>query len=167
MAPVPAPAIPAPVASVPSEGLSPGLRNGLIAVLVVGLVGGIWFFSRPRPAEQIAQHRTAAADFESQRLYPQAEKEYRAAAELDPNDATLRSALGNVLIQEKKWDEGIATLREAVTLRPEDAVAHNNLGVALQTVGNIPDAVTEYREGLRLKPPKIGFDGGPESFRGR
>ncbi len=154
LAPVPAPAVPAPVASVPSEsaGLSPGLRNGLIAVLAVGLLGGIWYFSRQRPAEQIARHRAAAADFESQKLYPQAEKEYRAAAELDSNDATLRSALGNVLIQEKKWDEGIATLREAVSLRPEDAVAHNNLGVALQTVGNIPDAVTEYREALRLKP---------------
>jgi serine/threonine-protein kinase len=148
-------ALPAAAAPGESAGLSPARRNGLIAILVLGLGGGIWYHSTHRPADLIARHRDAAADFESQRLWAQAEEEYRAAAKLDANDATLFSALGNVLIQEKKWDEGMAALREAVTLRPDDAVTHNNLGVALQTVGKVPDAITEYREALRLKPDYI------------
>ena len=124
----------------------------LTAAVLAGILGGIWYYLSHRPSELMVQHRATAEDLESRKLYPEAEQEYRAALQLDADSAPLRSALAGVLIQEKKWDEGISTLREVITLRPDDAVAHNNLGVALQTVGNWREAIPEYREALRLTP---------------
>jgi serine/threonine-protein kinase len=132
----------------------PFFRRPVAAVMILALLigGGIWYYVMHRPAERIWRHQAAAADFERQQLYPQAEAEYRAAIRIDPNNAALQSALGHVLLQERKWDEAISVLRAAIALQPDDAVAHNNLGVALQTVGSVADAIPEFREAIRLQP---------------
>jgi serine/threonine-protein kinase len=126
--------------------------RALIALLVVGIGAGIWYFSTHRPSDELARHQAAALDFEGQQLYPQAEEEYRAAVQLNSSNAALQSALGHVLVEERKWDEAISALRAAISLQPDDAVAHNNLGVALQTVGNVADAIPEFREAIRVRP---------------
>jgi serine/threonine-protein kinase len=130
----------------------PTLARALIVLLAVGIVAGIWYHSTHRPADEIARHQGAASEFEHRQLYPQAEQEYRAAVQIDPNNAASQSALGHVLLQERKWDEAISSLRAATSLQPDDAVAHNNLGVALQTVGNVADAIPEFREAIRVQP---------------
>ena len=165
--PVPASAPPARVAprppyvEEPAPPSSPELdtnpsffRRHVAAIMILGLIigGGIWYHAMHRPSEEIARHQAAAADFERKQLYPQEEEEYRAAVQLDPDNAALQSALGHVLLQERKWDEAISALRGATALQPDDAVAHNNLGVALQTVGNVADAVPEFREAIRIQP---------------
>jgi serine/threonine-protein kinase len=146
-----------PVASPSSHVLDtapPFFRRPVAAVMILGLLigGGTWYHAMHRPAIEIARHQAAASDFERKQLYPQAEEEYRAAIQIDPNNAALQSALGHVLLQERKWDEAISALRGATALQPDDAVAHNNLGVALQTVGNVADALPEFREAIRVQP---------------
>jgi serine/threonine-protein kinase len=128
------------------------LRPSAIMILALLVGGGIWYYVMHRPANEIARHQAAATDFERKQLYPQAEEEYRAAVQLDPNNAALQSALGHVLVQERKWDEAISALRAAISLQSDDAVAHNNLGVALQTVGNVAAAIPEYQEAIRIQP---------------
>jgi len=160
-----APSLPAPVAPRPPYVASPdastssepargslSFGRALIVILAVGIVGGIWYRSTHRPADEVGRHQGAASDLERKQQYPQAEQEYRAALQLDSNNASLQAALGHVLLQERKWDEAISTLRGAISSQPDDAVAHNNLGVALQTVGNVADAVPEFREAIRLQP---------------
>ncbi len=147
---------PAPAAEL--RGRSSQFPRGMVfwvAVLVAGLGSGGWYFATHRPAAQVEQHRAEGERLESQKLYAQAEQEYRAAILLDAQNAGFRAHLGSVLIQQKKWDEGIASYREALRLKPDDAEAHNNLGVSLQAEGNLFDAITEYREALRLKPDYV------------
>jgi serine/threonine-protein kinase len=162
---VPALPLPAPVATHPpytanpvappsSEptSRSPIFGRAFIVILAAGIGAGIWYHSTHRPAVEAARHQAAASDFESKQLYSQAEEEYRAAVQLDSNNGALQSALGRVLLEERKWDEAISALRGATSLQPDDAVAHNNLGVALQTVGNVAEAIPEFREAIRLHP---------------
>jgi serine/threonine-protein kinase len=145
-------ATPAPAAPSDSAGPTPMKMRLLTAVALAAILGGIWYYLTHRPSEMLAEHRSNAEDLASRKLYPEAEQEYRAALQYDADSAPLKAALADVLIQQKKWDEGISMLREVISARPDDALAHNNLGVALQTEGNVPDAIPEYREALRLKP---------------
>jgi tetratricopeptide (TPR) repeat protein len=127
-------------------------RPSAIMVLVLAVGGGMWYHATHRPEDLIARHQEAAAEFEGRQQYAEAEEQYRAAVRIDSSNAALQSALGHILLEERKWDEAISALRQAVSLQPDDAVAHNNLGVALQTVGNAADAVSEFREAVRLRP---------------
>jgi serine/threonine-protein kinase len=131
------------------------LKRALIVILAVGIVGWGWYYSSHRPAAQFARHQAAASDFERRHIYAQAEEEYREAIQINPNDGALQSALGHVLVEERKWDEAISALHAAISLLPDDPVAHNNLGVALQTVGNVADAIPEIREAIRLQPDYV------------
>jgi len=130
---------------------SHGVRWSLMLLFAALAGSAAWYFLTNRPGGVVEQHRAAGAQFEAQKLYPQAEDEYRAAVQIDPKNAALQSALANVLIEEKKWDEGIGAFHEVLKLRPDDPVTHNNLGVALQTAGNLPEAISEYREALSLQ----------------
>jgi eukaryotic-like serine/threonine-protein kinase len=134
---------------------SPWGRRALIALLLAGLAWGGWRLAARRPSTLAEWHRAHAQQLEKQRLFAQAEQEYRAAAELDPQNASLRAALGNVLIQQNKWDDGVAAYRDALRLNPDDPASHNNLGVSLASENNLVDAIAEYREALRLKPDYV------------
>ena len=129
--------------------------RALLAVVAVAIACGAWYGMVHRRAASIHRHRAEAEALAKKLLLPQAEQEYRAALELDPQDAALRFALGNTLVQERKWDEGMVAYREALRLKPDDPEIHNNLAVCLQATGNVDSAVPEYREALRLKPDYI------------
>jgi serine/threonine-protein kinase len=148
-----------PVAPPPSSPLDTSppiyMRPSVIMILALLLGAGIWYHVMHRPADVIARHQAAATDFEQKQLHSQAEDEYRAALQIDPTNAAVQSALGHVLVEERKWDEAISVLHAAIALQPDDAVAHNNLGVALQTVGNVADAIPEFREAIRLQPDSL------------
>ncbi len=151
--PAPRPAEPVTLPQYHAETQTPFYkRPAAILMLVLILGGGIWYLFTHRPTERIAQHQAAAADYERRQLLPQAEQEYRAALQLDASNEAVESALGHVLVEERKWDDAINTLRAAIASRPDDAVAHNNLGVALETAGSGLEAVGEFREAIRLQP---------------
>lgn len=152
--PKPAAAIPAapPPREPESRPSTSYLGRSLIAILVVAMGVGIWYYSTHGLGDEATRHLAAVSDLERQQLYPQAEEECRAALRTDPNNEGFQSALGRVLVEERKWDEAISALRAAISLQPTDAVAHNNLGVALQTEGNTVDAIPEFREAIHYKP---------------
>ncbi len=129
--------------------------RALVAVVAVAIAGGAWYGMVHRRAASIQRHRAEAEALTKKLLLPQAEQEYRAALELAPQDAALRFALGNTLVQERKWDEAMVAYREALRLKPDDPEIHNNLAVCLQATGNVSSAIPEYREALRLKPDYI------------
>ncbi len=165
-APIPPPPRPAPPAPqtprTPEPAVSPTYirdvrppfykRPAVILIVVLIIGAGVWYQLTHRPTEESAQHLSAAADLERRQLLPQAEEEYRAAFQLDPNNEAVQSALGHVLVEERKWDDAISTLRAAVASRPDDAVALNNLGVALETVGSVNEAIPDFQEAIRLQP---------------
>ena len=82
----------------------------------------------------------------------QAEQRYRAAARLDPQDATVLVLLGTVLVAQERLQEASQVLRRAAALDPGGVDAHYNLGVAQQRLGRHEEAVASYARAVALDP---------------
>jgi Flp pilus assembly protein TadD len=98
------------------------------------------------------QHMARGGELARNGQYAQAEQEYRAALQLDPQSADLYVSLTYVLIPQQKWDDTVLEGREALRLDPKNEMAHNNLGVALGSKGELDSALSEFRQALVLKP---------------
>ena len=88
----------------------------------------------------------------------EAEKQYRSAIAITPNDAVAHIALSYVLVQPvaaanlaDRYDEAAMLARRAIELAPSNALAYDQLGVALELRGFI-GAETEnaYRRAIQL-----------------
>jgi protein O-mannosyl-transferase len=82
----------------------------------------------------------------------QAERCYRTALGLDPRSHTAWNNLACVLIDQGRFEEGLASCQQALRSAPTFAEAHNNLGTALLKSGKPERAVGHYTEALRLNP---------------
>lgn len=81
-----------------------------------------------------------------------AEKYFREALELKPDDVELLTDLGNVFKVQARFDEARLLYRRVVELRPELAGGHCNLGTVDQSIGDYAEAVAHYRRALDLAP---------------
>jgi tetratricopeptide (TPR) repeat protein len=126
-------------------------------------------FATPRPGVSVFQpapvdpalvakqmetrrHSMQAAEFLRNRQYADAASEYRAAIQLDPQNADLHINLGTALGQQGDRDGQIAEDREAVRLNPNNDRAHNILASALSQAGDWDGVIVEYTEVVRLHP---------------
>ncbi|MBZ5672579.1 MAG: tetratricopeptide repeat protein [Acidobacteriia bacterium] len=107
--------------------------------------------AQARQAE-VQQHVARGAEFFQKSRYADAETEYRAAVQLDPQDSDLHVGLSRALNRQKKPDEALAEAREALRLNPNNDLAHVGLGAALTQKGDWDGAIAQYREALRLNP---------------
>ncbi len=82
----------------------------------------------------------------------EAEANYRAALQWNPNFAPAYRALGLVLKEQGKLDEATAYLRHALELQPNSADAYCNLGSVYKDLGRLEDAIACQRHALALKP---------------
>ena len=73
-----------------------------------------------------------------------------AAAEQDPQSATARFGLGNVLVRQGKMQEAEAAYLAAIKLDPTQAAAHANLGVVYYQQGDMGKAAASFQEALRI-----------------
>jgi Tfp pilus assembly protein PilF len=108
------------------------------------------------PQVDTRQHTVRAAQFLRNKQYAEAASEYRAAIQLDPQNADLHVSLGMTLGQQGDWDGQVAEDREAVRLDPNNDRAHLSLGMALMRKRDREGAMAEYREAIRLNPNNEG-----------
>ena len=101
---------------------------------------------------EVRQHVAHGLQLANKGQYAEAEREYRAASQLDPQNDSGYVNLSYVLTQQKKWDEAESAVREALRLNPDNATAHNNLGTIFDNRGDHERALAEYREAIRLDP---------------
>lgn len=101
---------------------------------------------------EVRQHTARGGQFMKNKQYDEAAAEYRAAIQLDPNNADLHNTLGWILGSKGDWDGEMVEEREAIRLNPNDERAHLNLGVALSNKDDQEGAMAEYREAIRLNP---------------
>jgi len=65
--------------------------------------------------------------------------------------------LGTALNQEKKFDEAIHHLRQALRFNPFSPGTHDNIGIALVHKGRINEGIEFHRRALQIKPEDAGI----------
>lgn len=82
----------------------------------------------------------------------QAKRYYKRAISLNPRFGKAYYNLGNVLLDQKKYDEAIAMYRKAIESGFNTPEVHNNLGLALMRIGDHEGAEKEFLEAIKLDP---------------
>jgi Flp pilus assembly protein TadD len=96
------------------------------------------------------------------RLLLEQQQEDSAIAELDRADAgkpTLESLKlrADIQIAEKKWNDAIVTLRQAVVLAPNDAQLRGGLGRTCLQVRDFPNAEKELKTAIQLDGKNLDY----------
>ena len=81
-----------------------------------------------------------------------AEREFRRATELNPNDAPARMNYGVLLSAQGRHDRGLAETRRAIQLEPLSLAAVFTLGVQMLWARNYQQAWQELRKAAELAP---------------
>jgi TolB-like protein/Tfp pilus assembly protein PilF len=93
----------------------------------------------------------AAADW-TDLNFPAAEKEFRRALELNPNDANAHHWFGLFLTWLARQDEGLPHLRRAVELDPLSLQFNSNLGQGLSVARQHDAAVEQLKKTIEMDP---------------
>jgi len=81
-----------------------------------------------------------------------AERAFRKAFELSPNESATHYQLGTLLGAEGRFAEAAESFRKAIQLRPNDPSAYFHLGQCLTREGNIERAIEAYRAAIQYDP---------------
>jgi len=100
----------------------------------------------------LARHRDRAKKLEEQGAAAEAEKEYRAALALDPQDAALPAGLARCLSGQQKWNEAVAAYRQSLALKPKDFENTFQLGIVLERSGDQTEAINTWADAVKIKP---------------
>lgn len=84
--------------------------------------------------------------------YPIAEQLLRRVVEKDPKHKTVRRNLGFVLVQQRKYDEAIAVLREQTKINPFEDYAYNMLGRVYWYQQDYANAEESFRKQIEVTP---------------
>ena len=103
-------------------------------------------------------HYNLAAMLQAKNNLEGAIREYTAAVQVRPQDATGNNALGAALVAAGRPEQGAGYLQEAVKARPEYFDAHYNLGIALASVEDFPGAAQQFELALRLQPNEANVE---------
>ncbi len=76
--------------------------------------------------------------------------DYRLAADLDPDDATLHQKLSAAFVQAKAWPAAVDALERLLKLRPDDASAWRQLGSANLVLLRWDPAIAAFERAMRL-----------------
>lgn len=112
-----------------------------------------WLELDPNTAEVYARLGTALAKAGQ---FDDAVLQYRAAIQKRKDPATL-CALAAVLLEQKKNDEAIKTLDEALRLEPARVPSRLARALAFQRLGKTAEAMAEYRAILKLDPAAVAI----------
>ncbi len=78
--------------------------------------------------------------------------QYRAALELDPNNAFAASGLGVIAMKRHEDEAALGYFQGALRHDPNDAITHYDLGLVLARKGSIDDAIAQFEAAIRLQP---------------
>jgi tetratricopeptide (TPR) repeat protein len=90
---------------------------------------------------------------------PAAEQMLHQLLQAAPERAEAHHLLGIIALQAGRYDQAVASLRQALRLNPRAAdgyvhlaAAYNGLGLGLEQQGKLEEAMANYREAIRLQP---------------
>jgi TolB-like protein/Tfp pilus assembly protein PilF len=88
--------------------------------------------------------------------WPDAEREFQRAIQLNPNYATAHEWYGEYLILVGRGEEGLAAVQRAQTLEPASLVINRALGTALYHLGRYDQAADQARKTLSMDATFVG-----------
>lgn len=149
-------------------GFIPGwtLHGAKWALAFVIPLGAMWFGKMYRAAPEAERIGYVAADLPSSarahfnygaalqkvRRIDDAEKEYRAALQFDPNYTKVYINLGQLFLTKSNPDEAKKNYEKAIALDPNTAETHSGYAYALERLGRPDEARAEYQTAIRLNP---------------
>lgn len=121
--------------------------------------------SQMRPSDP-EPHLSAAMIADGAKDFATAEKEYQAAAQLDPKSVEAAAGLANVYMETQRMEEAEQALRRYLEIAeqapaeggraandsPQTASAHMQLGRVLMELHRRAEAITEFEAALKLAP---------------
>jgi tetratricopeptide (TPR) repeat protein len=105
-------------------------------------------------ADSVASKNKAGNRLFAQGKYQDAEKAYLEARSTTQERPEITYNLGNALIKQKKYDQALQSLRQAVSKGDQGLQVNSwyNAGNALFDMGNFKDSAQAYIQALRLNP---------------
>jgi len=91
----------------------------------------------------------------AQNHYAEAERAYEKLRELSPQTAEIHARLGLVYFQEKKFDQAVPTLRQALKLKPGLPKLDTLLAMSLSELGQYQEAMPGLEKGFKSSDPAI------------
>ena len=87
--------------------------------------------------------------------WSEAEQCFREVSHFEPDYADAHNNLGNVLKEQGKLDEAVASYTRAQMIESDNADIHYNLGTTLQKKGKLDEAVASYTRALQIRPDYV------------
>jgi Ca-activated chloride channel homolog len=127
--------------------------NGILGSAVAAVLFVLPGVSTAR-ADSVASKNKDGNRLFSQEKYQEAEKAYLDAEVQSPDRPELLYNLGNTLIKQKKYEQALQSLRQAVSKGDEGLQESSwfNAGNALFEMGNFRDSAQAYIQALRINP---------------
>jgi Ca-activated chloride channel homolog len=127
------------------------IRSPLIWLLLALL---IFSASSTSQAESLATKNRKGNELYAQGKYTEAEKKYLDAQVNNPGNSTVLYNLGNSLIRQKKYDQGIQALNQAIEKGDTKAKGNSwyNEGNALFAMEKYQDSADAFIQALKLNP---------------
>ena len=88
--------------------------------------------------------------------YVEAERAYKLASQLAPNDERAFLGLGNIYLDQQRNEEAMASYRKATELNPKSAAAFENLGYAYYRLGKYQESIDASSQSIHLTPEPPG-----------
>ena len=82
----------------------------------------------------------------------ESEHAFREILKQRPASSEALHGLSQALLAQKRFDEALTAIRQAIAIAPADPLVRYTHGLMLEDAGQTPAAVVEYQEACRLKP---------------
>lgn len=125
-----------------------------IVLTASAIVGGLlWLmYSSQTPSDPSDGAYLDGNTYFREGAYRQAAANYRNALEIDPQHAAALRGLANSYVQLKQYDEGLATIEQAVRLEPGNGGNYAIRGIIRDRTGRHRLAMADYQKSLELNP---------------
>ncbi|MBX7150128.1 tetratricopeptide repeat protein [bacterium] len=90
--------------------------------------------------------------YSTEKKWPEAENDYKAAVEQNPKNADAFYNYGNVYKEKNDWENAIAQYKEALEVNSNLFEAQVNVGFASLQQGKYSEAIVAYENALKIKP---------------
>jgi tetratricopeptide (TPR) repeat protein len=111
--------------------------------------------TRSKPTVNVQEQTIAkanAARSAATPRYSEAELNYKLAARQDPNDARAQLGLGNVYLDQGRFQDAVAAYQQALKVKPDYSDAYQPLSYALAQLGRFPEAADTLKQALAFDP---------------